>query len=427
MKEKFFTFLLIVLFVFMTGCNSERTEKETVFNEEILQEKNGCDYGNSIVWCEGKLYFYDDDNNDFDFNGAVYSIDEYSGEKKKITEAAWKTSLYKLDSYIFVNGFVDEKEVILRISTDSGKVENILKGTLCCIDREKSELYYSYHYDLDGEYITTIFKSNIDGESIKPICSGRYDFLRKDGDLIYLMERPINCTILASVKSDGSDLKKIAEIPSIYEREPIIDFGIASDWIFLSAGAHSGKGNYFCGGLVRLKKDGTEVERFYDEPIEHFYIIDDWIYFNYEYYKLSEKENWGCWRMRTDLSEKEYLGDRVGVLQNCIDNKFLYCEYSANEDDVFTAINDLRQWDIENNEVITLFEGKNVLLAEDSRYLGYYVTEKIDEFIYFKVWVYGYKSGENYAGHTCYEAFCRVRDNGEDLKILYEEKGKNCS
>lgn len=364
------------------------------------------------------MYFYDlNDDENSDFKWAVYSANETGSEKKKVNERNWKEMLFVCNNYIFMNDYDGENVIICRISLDDGKVKNILEGRLNCIDRKSGNLYYSNSYDLNGEYITDIFKADINGENIKRICSGKYEFLHKDGDIIYLEDKSTSNAILASVKSDGSDLKIIAEIPLAYEDievENIVDFGVVDNWIFLSAGSYHGTGHFFYGGLVRMKKDGTEIERLLEET-DKFYIIDDWVYFNYNPVGEDENEKYGCYRMKSDLSEKQYLGDKIGKLLT-IDSNYLYGESDSEKE----GINDLRQMNIEDGSIITLFEGKKAPVFDDSDYVGYYVEEKVGGFIYFSVWVHGYAEGESWRGHNCCTAFYRIRENGSDLSLLYQ-------
>ncbi len=428
--ERVFISILLITF-FTIGCNSIEKKEITEKTEDMKTQskENNIDYGRNIVQCGECIYFCDsNDDKKSNYGRAVYSVNQEYNEKKKIVEIygdLYATGkLFVFDNYIFVNDYIDDEYVILRISIDDNKVKTLSKGILNCIDAENGEVYYSHFLYYDSyEKNTEIFKMDVNGENVKLICLGKYEFLHKDNDVVYLEGMYDKNAVLMSINSDSSDLRKIVEIPCEYreyEKEPerITEFGIAGDWIFLSVGSYQGSGNFFYGNLVRLKKDGTEFERLIDEPIEHFYIIGDYIYFNYEYYEDNKKQ--GCWRMRTDLSGKEHIGDKIGMLKGYFDDGYLYGEAVAASDSNKT-INDLRQLNIEKNEVISLFDGNKALMREDSNYLGYYVTEKVNEFIYFWVEVHGYnRDNDNWRGHTCYEAFYRVRDNGEDLRLLYE-------
>jgi len=63
----------------------------------------------------------------------------------------------------------------------------------------------------------------------------------------------------------------------------------------------------------------------------------------------------------------------------------------------------------------------------DSYNLSYYVLGKNNGFVYFEVVVNGYAKNESWRGHICYKAFYRVRDNGDDLRLLYKDAKARCS
>lgn len=448
MKKYFIIFYLIIL-TFTTSCSNKqiKSTENNLKDEEndILEIKNSSNdieknklnleniinNGNMVVQYGDLIYFYaPNDNNDSKFDWAIYSMKEDGTQKNKIIETD-KNKLYFIDNYIITQNYYETYNV-LKISIETGKSEVIANGLLNYVDTIEKEIYYSannYYSDDEG-----IFKIDIDGGNKVKLCSSEYNFAGKEGDIIYLKNSELESNaILSSIQSNGLNFKEIATISPNFEgyteeNTGITKFDICGDWIILSAGSYQGSANIFYGGLMKMKKDGSESQYFYDGDIDEFEIIDNWIYFNVWAEKNNENADWegnGCYRIHPDLSERKYFGKEIDYLM-CSKNNYLYYTYSQSDESSEIIINDLRQCDKEGNNIITLFYGDNADLFEDSYYVGYSEIENVGKYVYFGVDVHGYTTNDTWRGHTCSYKYYRCLKDGSNLEMLYENKNLKC-
>lgn len=411
------------------------TEQTEIIQTEKMMISNN---GGSVVQNGNNTYFYAPNDNveNTESEWAIYVLHQNDNDmtKEKIAElnGHWQKKFFISDNFIFVTDYNEKGYNIITISLDTGEKKELCEGELELIDVQKKEIYYTvsnYHLSVEEK---GIYKMNLDGSNIKKLCPEGYTFIEKIDDLIYL-DAPHadknNDAVLASMNSDGSDLINVATIPALTyegdmsEYEYIVDFGICEDWIILSVGNYQGSGHFFYGSLVRLKKDGQQLERFYPSEVDSFDIIDGWIYFN-EWNERNAMFKDGCYRMSPDLSEKEYLGQEIHRMESYSEDGYIYYTYNVPAEII---VNDLRQCTPDGKNAITLFHGNMAPQFEDSSYISYKDIETTEDYVYFGVGVHGYAvMVDSWRGHSCYYAYYRVRKDGSDLEFLYKDANLEC-
>jgi hypothetical protein len=251
--------------------------------------------------------------------------------------------------------------------------------------------------------------------------------LERDGDTQYAWIFEDDDCVLYSMDVDGSNAKKLAafepgEYPYTDTDYPnsVVDFGLCGDWIILCVGHYEGTARIFYGDFVRMKKDGSELEHFRLTDSDDFEIIDDWIYYNYEYNGGRDKEyvQEGCWRIRSDGTEKEYLGDIIGRMYFYGEDGYIYGTRTINNGGI---VDNLICCKPDGSDLITLFSGEMLLFTNESDFMGYTDIEVTDEYITFTAMVRGYGEGDSWRGHIEYSANYQVRKDGSELTLLHEE------
>ncbi len=260
--------------------------------------------------------------------------------------------------------------------------------------------------------------------------SDDYNLLDSDGDTQYAWKFVGDDCVLYSLDSVGSNIKQIAtflplggEDGNPITQNYIVNFGICGDWIIASVGHYEGSGHYFYGDFVRLKKDGGELTHFWLTDDDTFIIVEDWIYYNFWTVKDEAENVNGCYRIRPDGTDKQYLG-------NTIHNIYLYAEdgyvYGTHATDKmvndWNPVIDLIRCKPDTSSVITLFRGDSLPEFDNSDFIKYYDIRIDDSYIFFTVAVHGYTDGDSWRGHNVYTASYRVDPNGDDLELLKEER-----
>lgn len=416
--------------------NTETTtsiESNTNIDNAQKYSDNVLNNGGSIIQIDNTVYYIHNDKNPGKSNYAIYSMNIDGSDKKKIIDIDFAYELYSVDNYIIYNGYNDGQHAVFRYSIDTGELIVIADGELEYFDAEEKEIYYSVSYPSYNSlnYDWSIHKTDIHGNNNIVICSDSYSFIKKVDDTIYLQkttpEKEFRNVVLASVDSNGNNLKDIASIPrlsgessSFIDNEHIYGLDTYNEWLILTVGSYQGIDAYL-GGLVKLKKDGSELERLTDFDTDKFYVIDDYIYFN-----STISDIYGCCKYNIDSEITEFLGENVQWLLFASDDKHLY--YVSNKsDDEYLVLNNLMKCDLEGNNIIKLFDSKDVPFYDDSNYVGYENIESVGDYLYFAVKVHGYTNDDFWRGHTCYYANYRIKKDGTKLEMLYKNEYAKCS
>ncbi|MDR0491401.1 MAG: DUF5050 domain-containing protein [Oscillospiraceae bacterium] len=242
-----------------------------------------------------------------------------------------------------------------------------------------------------------------------------------------------NC-VLYSIDYDSSAKKLVAVFqPDRFEHTDyvqvkyIVDFGICENWIILCVGYYQGSGNYFYGDFVRLKKDGSDLEHFWLTEDDGFIVVDDWVYYFYWAQEGTSRYNpcepWGCYRIRPDGGEKEYLGDKIYRVLLYAEDGYFYGFSQTNE--TVHGLNPV--WNLirckpDGSEAITLFLGSTLPEFDSSDFIEYSKVVAEDEYISFTASVHGYRDGDNWLGSYVYMADYRVDKDSNNLVLLSERQ-----
>lgn len=276
--------------------------------------------------------------------------------------------------------------------------------------------------------------SNYDASSISTLIeqpaddillNESYKFLYQDIDMQYFWGIEDDNCILYAVDNNES-VRQLAVFPPISEdgyitTKYIVDFGICGDWIIVSVGCYQGSGGYFLGDFVRLKKDGGDLEHFQLTDDDTFVIVDDWIYYNYWTVEYSAEKAYGCYRIRPDGAEKEYMGDKVYSIILYGEDGNIYGEYDTGEKIDNYAITDFIRCEPDGSGTVKLFSGKTLPEFDNSDSMGYRNVVVGDNYITFTVFVHGYSEDDSWRGHTMYTADYRIDKDGGNLTLLSED------
>lgn len=235
-----------------------------------------------------------------------------------------------------------------------------------------------------------------------------------------------NC-VLYSIDDSELYAKQLAIFSPMFigYSDSIIHFGVCGDWLIASVGHYEGSGHYFYGDFVRLKKDGSELAHFYLTDDDTFVIIDDWIYYNYwANQDKPENDAEGCYRIRPDGTEKEYLGDTIHNIY-FFENGSVYGERATSKTvDGWNPVIDFIRCEPDGSKVVTLFKGDSLPKYENSDFIEYSNIKIIKNNVMFTVSVHGQSDGDSWRGHYIYSADYSVRNDGSNLTLLNEKTDK---
>ena len=272
----------------------------------------------------------------------------------------------------------------------------------------------------------------------KPISNKQGVTLEKESDnmlghygntqYFWRMEKD-NCVLYSIVDSELY-AKQLAIFPPMVSDDSdtdngIIHFGVCGDWLIASVGHYEGSGHYFYGDFVRLKKDGSDLAHFYLTDDDTFVIIDDWIYYNYWAIEdKPENDAYGCYRIRPDGTEKEYLGDTINNIY-LFENGFVYGEHTTSKMvNGWNPVVDFIRCEPDGSKVVTLFKGDSLPKFENSDFIEYSNIEIIKNNVMFTVSVHGQSDGDSWRGHYIYTADYSVKNDGSNLTLLNKKTDK---
>ena|GEM_PF-1414100 len=256
------------------------------------------------------------------------------------------------------------------------------------------------------------------------------DTLHKtDGNTQYLSRREGNDCVLYSFDTKTSHVKRLAVFPPTHEDSPytnnyIIQLDICGDWLILSVGHYEGSAHIFYGDFARLKKDGSKLEHFSVTDTDYFFIVGDWIYYNFWEVEHDPEAAYGCYRIRPDGSGKEFLSEGFSM-QRYADG-YIYGTYDTGKTVPDTGkywyrIHNLVRCKPDATDFVTLFSGQALPTFDDAGSMAVYVTAVAGTLVTFNVNVRGYADGDSWRGHTCYWAEYKVNTDGSNLTLLKEE------
>lgn len=305
---------------------------------------------------------------------------------------------------------------------------NNTKRTLISSSPESNLINHSPNSDMSTSHaITSKPINNVQDVTLKKATD---NILGHYGNTQYFWRMEKDNCVLYAIDNNELHAKQLAIFPPVESYDSsiangIIHFGVCSDWLILSVGFYEGSGNYFCGDFVRLKKDGSGLTHFNLTDDDTFFIIDDWIYYNYWAVEdLPENDAYGCYRIRPDCTEKEYLGDIIYKIQ-LIENGFIYGEHATSK--MVNERNPLVDFICckpDGSKVVTLFTGDSLPKFVNADCIEYYNIKIIENKVMFTVSVHGYSDGDSWRGHDLYTAYYFVKKDGSNLTLLNEKTDK---
>ncbi len=457
-------FLLVLMgLLLLQSCSKEETvteetaqvtvtettkpeETPEVVTEPMESEEVASNNGGTVVEYKGITYLAkkDEEQPADAYVDAIYTINEGVTEKFIELNNQYVNSMYIDDGYLYYNDLNEGDEnidnYIVKVSLDTKEKEFLQVGEIEYLDTEKNEIYYSeFYFDDDDSYHSNVYKMDTQGENIVELAMGDYEFIEKVDNLVYLEKSgEVDDVIISSVNTDGSDLKNVLETKEgayltdpeayedfkefyIYEVQKICDFEVYNDTIYFILGGYEGSGSYFFGALCKVGTDGEGFEMVYD-GIENFYIIDNNMYVYAPDVKDGKSE---YIKMNLDTKEITYLDGKFDWILTA-DETSLYSQYTVeNENGVF--IDDLKSYNVDNEEVIMLYEGINAPIKTDSNYVAFYDVQSVGDYIYFRLHINGFdENTDGWRGHQCYSADYRVKKDGSGLELIYEDPNSYC-
>ena len=272
---------------------------------------------------------------------------------------------------------------------------------------------------------TSAVSHNFTSNNKKTTINTERNFLLKHNNTQYFWKREKHDCVLYALDDNETFEKKLAVFPpfsiyDIYTDKDIIQFGICGDWLILSVGNYQGTARYFYGDFVRLKKDGSELSHFKVTDDGNFVIVDDWIYYNYfPRGEIPTNDPYGCYRIRPDGTEKEFLGNIINKIYLYAEDGYVYGNQKTEEIiNRWNPVIDLIRCKPDTSDVVTLFKGTTLPKINNSEHMGYRDIKINSALISFKVFVLGYKGSHKY---YMYLAEYHVNLDGSNL-ILINEK-----
>ncbi len=252
--------------------------------------------------------------------------------------------------------------------------------------------------------------------------------LEKDGKTQYYWKYVNDDCIIYAKDIGKKEAREIAVFPpgseEYYydsERNSVISFGVCGEWLVASVGFYVGSEGSFLGDFVRFKKNGSELTHFYLTDSDRFIVLDDWVYYNFFEYHGKPQPTEGCYRIKPDETEKQYLGDIFSWVYIKDVDGYLYGKHDTDKRiNSWNPITDLIRWKPDVGEFTTLFEGGILPEFDNDDAMGY-TDLKIDkDSVTFVVYVHGNSEGDFWFGHWLYSARYSVNKDGSNLVLLKE-------
>ena len=282
--------------------------------------------------------------------------------------------------------------------------------------------------NMKGENIDNPSALSTDINSEPAIEIENANLLEGDGDTQYYWTVEGDNCVLYALDKNKSATKQLASFPPLKNEgsaptlNAIVDFGICGNWIIVSVGHYEGSGGYFYGDFARMKKDGSELEHFWLTDDDTFVIVDEWIYYNFWTVKNSPADGDGCYRIRPDGTDNEYMGDILYSIFLYGQDGYVYGEQDTGKTiDHWNPMTDLIRCKPDGSGLTTLFSGESLPTFDNSDYMRYSDIEINKDYIAFTTSVHGYSDGDSWGGHYNYIADYRVNKDGSNLTLLREE------
>ncbi len=459
-------FLVLVLVLMLQSCGKAEpvTENQSQETQEITTNENqetqgvetpestegeivASNNGGIVVEYRGVTYLTkpDEDKPSDSYIDAIYMISENSTEKFTELNSGLIRSMFINDGYLYYTDMKENDEnyesYVVKTSLETREKEYLQLGDILYVDIENDEIYYTVaEFDAEGVYQAEICKMNTYAKNVTVLATGNYNFIKIVDNTVYLETlTEDNNIILTSVKTDGTDLKNVLETKSgAYLKDPekitafeelygdyagqfIVDFGIYKDTIYLSIGGYEGSGNYYYGGLVKVGLDGNGFEPVFEE-VENFEIIGNAMYF-YTYDVKNDES--GISKFDLDTGSLTFLGNNLKNIE-AVDEDYIYTEYDASNSNEMNIYN-LGKYDFETEEIITIHEGSTAPIKEDSDFVDYGAVSVAGGYIYFDLQVHGFNENfDGWRGHVCFDGHYRVKKDGSNLELIYENPNQFC-
>lgn len=309
--KKIVIFILILLFVIIAvllGLNTSRT----IFNKENIS-------GNT----PGNL-----------FNGGVFS---QLGDKIYFSN-------YKDDGALYVMDL--EGNNFEKLSSDKVGHINVLGKYIYYIRNKKSKDANSKNgldFNSNG-----IFRIDLNGNNIKALYDNPSTFMNVHGNYVYYRHYDKDELTFYSVKIDGSEEKKISNLP-------IIPISILDNILYYSKTKNANS-------IIKMNlNDGSTNTLYSDENTYAPVVNGEFIYF------ISISDNYSIKRIHLDGSNPEtIINDSCSTFNISPDGKYLY--YQVDD----TISNRICIMNLETGEVTTLLDGdyKEIHIAGNNVYFS---------------------------------------------------------
>jgi len=167
-------------------------------------------------------------------------------------------------------------------------------------------IYYSIWNDDElGGYLSKMHIDSTEQIHLSDVFATHINIV---GDWIYYISW--NDNGLYRTRTDGSETIKI---------EDYINYAgglvVVEEWIY-----------YVDFDLCKIRVDGTDkTVLLNDGTVRNIFVVDDWVYFNYQKWDGSFVTEKGCYRIRTDGTEKTKLNDDINTCIIISDDWIYYC------------------------------------------------------------------------------------------------------
>jgi hypothetical protein len=234
--------------------------------------------------------------------GTVFMVNYTDQILKVEVESGEVAVLDEQGNVLAVLGAGESGEYGMDPDTNGNSPENMANGGIVTVSG--GWLYYIDYYNRGTDDNTAIYRVKADGSGAATFIASGEDIRNISvlGDWIYYIKKAVvpssggmKANFIFRIRLDGTEETKLFE-------ETVNDFYAIGDWIYYS-------NNYRTAGLCKMQTDGTEITRLVEDDfsnrsaVQNITVIDEWIYYR--------RDDGRLLRIRPDGTEQTELKRQI--------------------------------------------------------------------------------------------------------------------
>ena len=284
--------------VYLATKSADESDLLNVSDQKRFETSlKGYKYGNTsgnitnlaAVAVQGDWIYYSNKSDD----DKLYKIKKDGTNKTKLDNEGMCQNICVIDGWIYYTRQTDELlpkseysyQYLNKIRTDGTQKTRLHKGSFGNLSIVNDKMYFTDNLsDLEGYQL---FSANLDGTNLKTICKGvQCYYVNVVGDEIYFADA-LNDKQLSKVKTDGSSLTKLGEVKAH-------SLNVVGDWVYYVCESSDGNSIY------KVKTDGTTNTLLCNEDANFINVNNGWIY-----YTIDQKN--GIYKVKTDGTSRTVI------------------------------------------------------------------------------------------------------------------------